>query len=129
MWVVFKGDATLRDLGKAFEAFRKHPDYHTELDELLDWSRASMRRLAPADTDRIRSFLSQQEDRFDTKQAVLVSADLDFGLYRMFDMRADGEVPQDRHVFRNVEEALEWLRPGCATEMLAQFHERMDDRN
>lgn len=119
IWFVFSGEPTLADLPGVFESFREHPAYRADLDELLDMRGASMRRFSPNDFEEIRHFLSRQEDRFGTKQAAVVGSDLDFGVYRMFDSRSDESVPQQRRVFRSVEEALEWLRPGCSRELLA----------
>ena len=45
---------------------------------------------------------------------------LDYGLYRMYDTRAEADVPQDRGVFRSLEEAMEWMRPGRVREILAE---------
>ena len=49
------------------------------------------------------------------KVAIIVSADYDFGMVRMFELSAEDRIPHDLMVFRDVPEACDWLGLDPAT--------------
>ena len=111
-WLSYFGEPELDDLGRVFAALRRHEDYRDQVDVLIDMRQASARRLTANNFRRIREYLEAQADRHDVKQANVVASNVDYGLVRMSDSLFSDDVPQTRRVFRDIDEALQWLRPG-----------------
>ena len=80
--------------------------------ELYDLRNLTGERLSSADIHAlIDVFRKYPEIRPpESKTAVLVASDIDFGIGRMVSMLSDGQVPFKIDVFRSREKALNWLR-------------------
>ena len=127
-WAEFSGEVSLRDLTVAHEDFRHHPQYVSSIDELLDLSQCSVGNLTPARIELIRQYLIQQPRRDNSKSAMVVGSQLDFGIARMMGSLISDVAPVTRGVFYTAGEALEWLRPG-QVEMILQDYANLRDIN
>ncbi len=123
-WISYFGEPQLDDMGRVFVALRRHDDYKDRVDVLLDMRKATAKRLSAADFRRIREYLESQDDRHDVKQANVVASEIDFGLFRMSDSLLSEDVPQSRQVFRDLDEALQWLRPDLSPDLLMELKGR-----
>ena len=91
------------------------------IDELLDFRATSVSDLTQKEIDMVRLFMREQPSRHNSRSAVLVGSQLEFGLMRMMGANLDVEVPMSRGVFYSVDEALDWLRPGEADDVKRAF--------
>jgi hypothetical protein len=83
LWVTFAGEASLARLTRAHEASLAHPDHVEGVDELLDFSRCSIRWLRREDVEQMRRYVVDRPERHPTKDAIGVWSELEFGLGRM----------------------------------------------
>ncbi len=125
-WISYFGEPDLEDLGIVFAALRRHENYKDQADVLLDLRKASARRLNAEDFRRAREYLETKEDRHGVKQANVVASNLDYGLFRMSDSVFSDDVPQSRRVFRDLDEALAWLRPAFPKGVLKKLKDRRE---
>jgi len=100
------GVATLAD-GLALQGnLRKHPDFDPSFSQLLDCTHITKIEFTREDMQRLaRDPLFSPNSR----RAILVKDDLAFELARMFEMMRDLMGEQGIRVFRNLDEALEWV--------------------
>ena len=120
-WITFRGEVGLGRLQRAHEAYVSHPDFVPGTDELLDFSATSLKQLDSEQIEAIRKYATSQPDTHNCKSAIVVGSKLEFGLTRMMGARLDRDVPVTRGVFYSLRDALEWLRPGEAEELLAAY--------
>ena len=124
-WATFHGEVTMGNITKSYAAYQQDPNYGPEIDELLDFSDASVATMRAKEFEIIRAFMSSQTDRHNTMSAIVVSSKLEYGLSRMMGGLMSKDAPVDRGVFYTVDEALEWLRPGQADEIRRLRSEQM----
>ena len=110
---VISGAITPADLVAAYERIFADPDFRPGLDSLWDMRDA---RLAAFTTEHIRQtseyILSQAARRGSGyKSALVASADLQFGLARMYEVFTE-RLPAEVGVFRDIDDALRWLAEG-----------------
>jgi hypothetical protein len=117
-WVTFTGQISMDNLGRAHRDFTHHPDYAPHIDELLDFRNASIGQLTKSEIEIIRQTMRQLPDRHDSKSAIVVSSQLDYGIGRIMGAQLDRDIPVERAMFYSIEEALEWLHPGQASELI-----------
>ena len=72
--------------------------------------------------------MKQQPDRQECMSAIVVGSQLDFGIGRMMGAQLDRDIPVDRAMFYAIEDALEWLRPGQASQLI-EAHQAYLDTN
>ncbi len=120
-WIVFSGRVSMGKLGAAHDVFTAHPEYVDGIDELLDFRATSVSDLTQKEIDMVRLFMREQPSRHNSRSAVLVGSQLEFGLMRMMGANLDVDVPMSRGVFYSVDEALAWLRPGEADDVKRAF--------
>jgi hypothetical protein len=82
------------------------PDFDPSFSQLFDVTHVTDVRLTTEDVRRLaqRTVFSP-----DSRRAILVSNDLQFGLSRMFGVFRENMGEKGIRVFRNLEEALEWV--------------------
>lgn len=129
MWVTFSGPIDMGRLGRAYQQFLQHPDFEPGIDELLDFSAASLDKLGRADFEQLRMYMRDQTDRHDSRSVLVVSTRLEYGLVRMMDGMLAAEAPADRAQFYTLPEALEWLHPGKSDLLLAEYSRRLAEQN
>ena len=105
MTTVF-GVVTLADGLAHQEKLRKDPDFDPSFSQLMDFSHAAKIELTAED---VRTLAQQSIFSPDSRRAMLVSGDLAFGLARMFEALRESFGEQGIRVFRNLDEALDWV--------------------
>lgn len=121
IWVEFFGEFDLDTLALAYAEFISHPDYVKGIDELLDFSGASVEHLTVEAIARIRAFTEARPEQHHNKNVLVVNSGLEFQLAKTLGTVLDKTVPVDRQVCYSVREAIEWLRPEQADEIIASL--------
>ena len=100
------GVLTLADLMAHQEKLLADPDFSPDFSQLWDLTNITEVELTSKDVHRLaqRSIFSP-----DSRRAILVSRDLVFGLARMFEIYRDILGENGIRVFRNLDDALEWV--------------------
>ena len=96
------GALTLGDLIALGDALRKDPSFDPTFDELLDVSPESGADLSYAD---LQTATSADPFSKGSRRAIVVHADVDYGVARMYELLHGGDI----QVFRSIEEARQFL--------------------
>ncbi len=85
---------------------RKDPDFDPSFSQLIDFTHVTRVELKREEVQRVA-----QESIFSphSRRALLASNDAVFGLARMFEMLRENMGEQGIRVFRNLDEALDWV--------------------
>jgi hypothetical protein len=110
-------------LARAYGALRNHPAYVPGIDELVDFTKTSVKDLSQSEIELIREYMVAAPEQHGCKSAIIVNTKVEYGLTRMMGLTLDTDVPADRFVCYSVREALEWLRPGRADELMAAYED------
>ncbi len=121
LWVTFKGEMSLSRLTRAHEAFMAHPTFHPGIDELLDFSQTTLRHTSAEDAKLIRQYVIAKPESLANKSVWVVNTQLEYGLGRMIAGMLGKDVHIERQICFSNSDALEWLRPGKAASLLADF--------
>ncbi len=107
--VVFEGEITPEQEGEALLASAELPGLSKQARVLVD-RRAARLTSGPED---VRPHMDLARGAFPGSErpcmAVVVSADYDFGMLRMLELKGEGQLPHDLKVFRNLDEACDWV--------------------
>ncbi|HMD39940.1 MAG TPA: hypothetical protein VKH15_11700 [Candidatus Acidoferrum sp.] len=82
------------------------PDFDPSYSQLTDFTHITQFDLSAQD---VRQLAQRSVFAPDARRAFLVASDLAFGLARMFEMFSEGAGEQGIRIFRNLEEALDWV--------------------
>lgn len=84
----------------------KDPDFDSSFSQLMDLTHVTKLEHTSEDVRRVaqRSVFSPN-----SRRAILVSADVAFGIARMFAMLREANGEKDIRVFRDLDDALEWV--------------------
>lgn len=107
--ITVHGRVSPGDLKTALDRLIAHPGYRPKIAMLWDLRAADAGDLHAAQLSEYARHLANRPERFGARVAIVVSRDLEFGVMRMWQSFAEAPVPQDRRVFRNLDEALGWL--------------------
>jgi len=88
------------------EKLRKDPDFAPSFSQLFDVTHVTDVQLTAED---VRTLARRSVFSPDSRRAILVNSDLKFGLARMFEVLRDTMGEKGIRVFRNLDEALEWI--------------------
>lgn len=114
--VKLSGTLQATDLKDGFAAMVSHPDFEPGFNSLWDLRSASLARLDfEALRDIVRLAATKRDARGSGKVALVVTADVDYGVSRVYEMLASG-LPTVVGVFRSVEEATAWFAADAAVE-------------
>lgn len=90
------------------------PGFDGSLNSLWDLSQAE--GIADLSIDEIRAVVllvgSKWHTNLRVRSALVVSQDLDYGIARMYEIQLSASTSNDIRVFKNVEEAQEWVGNG-----------------
>ena len=107
--VTFEGDVTVAEEFEALHHPSRDERWFEEPKILVDRTKASM-NMGP---EHVEPQLSLVQELFGTlgrcRTAIVVPSDHDFGMARMFEMRSEGILDHDIHIFRSLAEAARWL--------------------
>ena len=105
MTTVF-GVATMADGLAHQEKLRKDPDFDPSFSQLMDYTHVVRFEITAED---VRTLAQQSIFSPHSRRAMLVSGDLAFGLARMFEALRESFGEQGIRVFRNLDDALDWV--------------------
>ncbi len=110
---VARGDVSLDEERRCFEAFLADPDHEPGFGILLD----NRERGIPASSEHIRgmarAFQDRREEVGPARMAIVVSREVSLGLARMFALLTD-DTPVDAQAFADINQAEAWLSGGRA---------------
>ena len=102
----YSGVLTMADASGHQEKLRKDPDFDANFSQLFDVTHVTDVQLTAED---VRTLARAHVFSPDSRRAILVDSDLKFGLARMFEVLRDTMGEKGIRVFRNLDEALEWI--------------------
>jgi hypothetical protein len=104
------GSISVDEIKKMLATFYQSSEYDPDMDVLWDLRDADFSSVRSEDvaslTGMVEKFWGQGGK---AKAALIVSGDLDFGLSRMYEMLLTGSSPEKVMVFRDYDEAKNWL--------------------
>ena len=100
------GVFTMADALGHQEKLLKDSDFDPTFSQLMDLTHVTTVELG---TDDVRTVASRSVFSPHSRRAILAKTDLVFGLARMFEMLREGFGEQGIRVFRNLDDALEWV--------------------
>ena len=100
------GVVTLADGLAQQEKLCNDPDFDPSFSQLMDYTHAVKFDFS---TEDVRTFAQHSVFSPNSRRAILVSGDLAFGLARMFEVLRESFGEKGIRVFRNLEEALDWV--------------------
>lgn len=106
--ITVQGTPKVSDIRHTIEALLDHPDHLDGMDEIWDFREASL-TFSANELEDLALFVNQHLDKLARHTALVVSKDLEYGIARMWSAYAEAKAPQVRHIFRDMEEALDWL--------------------
>lgn len=115
----FRGELDLKRLGKAHQSFTNHSEYKPWIDELLDFSEASIRNLSKDEIGKIQRTLMNEPTRHGARSVMVINTEPDFQLLTDIGEAIGEEVYMERQVCLDLQSALEWLRPNEGEELAA----------
>ncbi len=103
------GEITYDDLFHHIDKLATDPDYTPPMKKLVDYRNSTLSRLSTEESIRISDRKAQLIKAFkDEKCAFVIKSNLDFGMTRFHGLHIE-ESGITTNVFRNMEDALEWL--------------------
>jgi hypothetical protein len=100
------GVVTMADGLAHQEKLRKDPDFDPSFSQLMDYTHVVKFEITAED---VRALAQQSVFSPDSRRAMLVRGDLAFGLARMFEALREDFGEQGIRVFRNLDDALDWI--------------------
>jgi len=88
------------------EKLLKDPDFDPSFSQLLDCTRVTFSGFAAND---IRKLAERNIFSARSRRAIVVSSNLDYGFGRMFEMLRDSAGENGIRIFRDLDEAVDWL--------------------
>jgi hypothetical protein len=103
------GVLTIEDILMHQERLLADPDFDSSFSQLTDFTQFTK---IDVTADQVR--LAAKKDIFSprSRRALVVKNDLQYGLARMFEIHRDSAGEVGIRVFRNLDEALDWVLPG-----------------
>ena len=84
----------------------KDPDFDPSFSQLMDCTRVNFSGFAGND---IRKLAERNVFSVQSRRAIVVSSNLDYGFGRMFEMLRESAGENGIRIFRNLDEAVDWL--------------------
>jgi hypothetical protein len=100
------GPLTLADVLDHQKRLVKDPDFDSTFSQLVDLSHITSVDLTAAD---IRILAQANMFSSPSRRAILITSDVGFGLARIFEVLRESAGETGIHVFRNLDEALDWV--------------------
>jgi hypothetical protein len=100
------GVLTRQDILGHQERLLKDPDFDPSFSQLSDFSHITQVDISP---DDVRLFARRNVFSPDSRRAMVVKDDATFGLARMFEIHRELAGEMGIRVFRNIDEALDWI--------------------
>jgi hypothetical protein len=118
---VLSGVVTQEEIEEGLAKAYARPDFRPEADILCDIRDADLRGMSRDVIRDIVGFVSaRRSDYPQSRTAVVVGRDLDFGLARMYEQLIESVYPANVTVFRDLDEAQGWLDSAATVADLLQ---------
>jgi len=104
---IVSGVVTIADALAHRQNLRKHPDFDPSFSQLVDLSNVTKIELSREDVER---FAEDTIFSLDSRRAAVATCDVTYGLARMFEMLRESKGEGGLRIFRNLDEALDWVR-------------------
>lgn len=108
--VVFEGVISPEDEAQAIRDAAEDPLMKPNLKILVDRTRARMTMTSEHVWPQIELIRQHLAKLGEPTVAVVVDDDHDYGMLRMFELTAEGQIPHSFSVFRRVDDACQWLK-------------------
>jgi len=107
---VVKGVIDINELVKYLEDIYSSADFDTNIDVFWDLRLADFSSVTVEEIHSFMSFVGEHWGKEGKAKAAIVAPDdLGFGLSRMYEMLMDSETSSDIRVFRDFDQAKEWI--------------------
>jgi hypothetical protein len=107
---VVKGVIDVRELAEYLKGIYASSDSYTEMNVFWDLQTADFSSVSSEDVRSFMAYVSKiWGKRGKSKAALVVSSDLDFGLSRMYQILMEGATSNTVEVFKDKNEAAEWI--------------------
>jgi hypothetical protein len=103
---IVSGVVTLADALAHRQNLRKHPDFEPSFSQLVDLSNVTKIEFSRQDVER---FAEDTIFSLDSRRAAVATCDVTYGLARMFEMLRESKGEGGLRIFRNLDEALDWV--------------------
>ena len=103
---IVSGVVTIADALAHRQNLRKHPDFDPSFSQLVDLSNVTKIEFSREDVEK---FAQDTIFSLNSRRAAVATADLAYGLARMFEMLRESKGEEGLRVFRTLDEALEWV--------------------
>jgi hypothetical protein len=100
------GVLTMADALAYQDKLQQDPEFDPSFSQLLDFTHVTKVEL---ETEDIRRLAQRSLFSTDSRRAILVSSDVAYGLARMFEVLRESLGEKGIQVFRNLDEALDWV--------------------
>jgi hypothetical protein len=100
------GVLTLADALTHQESLLRDPDFDPSFSQLIDFTHVTN---VEFEAEGVRRLAQKAIFSPDSRRAILVASDLVFGFSRMFEIYREAAGEKGIHVFRNLDDALEWV--------------------
>lgn len=100
------GVLTVEDIQGHMDGLSRDPDFDPDFSQLADFSQITVVELSP---DDIRRFAKRTIFSSQSRRALFVTNDLQFGLARMFEIHRELNGETGIRVFRSFDEAMDWV--------------------
>lgn len=105
-----QGEITLVRLRNVLAGVYAHPDFRPDSSSLWDLREATTRHISASEVQSIAGMVKKHwGTRGNPRSALVVSTDLDYGMARMYELLMEGDIAPEVRVFRDLEEAEDWL--------------------
>ena len=103
---IVSGVVTIADALAHRQNLRKHPDFDPSFSQLVDLSNVTKIELSREDVER---FAEDTIFSLDSRRAAVATCDVTYGLARMFEVLRESKGEEGLRIFRNLDEALDWV--------------------
>ncbi len=105
------GEVTVSDILAELKQVYSKPDFDSTLNVLWDLRQARLVSTSSMEVDELSRFVADHWGKpGGSRGALVVSRDFEFGLTRMYEVFLESKTPNDVTVFRDYDEALEWIK-------------------
>ena len=107
--IEISGTPKMSDIKQKIIDLMGNPEHFDGMDELWDFRNASLASLTAENIQALSSFVGENLDKLAQRTALVVRRNLEYGIGRMWEAYAEVDAPQKRKLFRDIEEAIDWL--------------------
>ena len=100
------GVLTAEDIWGHQKALAKDPDFDGSLSQISDFTQVTKMELTEQD---VQKFAEASVFDHDARRAIIVKDRFSFGLARMFEVLRESKGEEGLRIFRNLDEALDWV--------------------